>query len=251
MRKVFVLAFVLVSFGSFAHTCLVTEIRWHINTAEGLTVGVTRVVFACEDNGGGGSGTSEPGGPTGGDPPPEPELPCKWPNASACVTNLRHVVPTCTEILPYGPDSTRVSGHHDGVDLIVESGEPVYAPCDGELIISSENVARNDRGMGRQGNDCTILVSGSFGAPPKGGSSSQIVNGSIIKVTMSHLDFNWATNAGVINHQPVHKGQKIGFTDNTGSIQDLGAHLHLQYTAIVDGKEVIVDPQEVADCGRN
>lgn len=251
MRRLCVFLILCLAFlPTFARTCFVTQVHWYVSTPEGMTRGVTEIVWGCEDNGGTTTTGEDPSGPGGGEPPPDPTVPCIWPNSMSFVTDFRLVVPY-TEMFGFGPDSSRPNGRHDGIDLMVPSGTPIYAPCDGILRITRQDIPRDTRGQGLPGNEATIEPAGSMGAPPKGGSSSSIVPGSIVQVTLSHLDENWASNAGVYNNQYVRQGQLIGFTDNTGSIQNMGSHLHIQYTEIVNGQRVPVDPNEVADCSRN
>ncbi len=232
-----------------ARTCLVTQIHWHVSTPAGMTVGVTEIIWGCEDNGGGSTQGDPPSGPGGGDPPPDPSTPCIWPNATAFTTDYRLVVPY-TEMFGFGPDSTRPGGVHNGIDLMVQSGTPIYSPCDGILRITRQDIPRDSHSQGQTGNEASIEPSGSMDPPPKNGSSS-LRDGAVHQVLLAHLDENWATNAGVTNNQFVRRGQLIGYTDNTGSIQNMGPHLHITYTTIVNGKRVYVDPNEVANCVRN
>ncbi len=137
---------------------------------------------------------------------------------------------------------------HNGIDMFASSGTPIYAPCDGTLYVERQDVGRDCVGpKGSEGNWLRIQASGSWGSPPKGG-GGQVVSGSVFQVYMAHLDENWANRAGVTNEMFVRKGDLIGYSDNTGAIQGLDAHLHLQY---VDWEGTPVDPQLVADCLRN
>ncbi len=252
LKRTSLFVFVLAScLPALSRTCFLTQIHWHINTPEGMITGVTEITWGCESTGGGSTSTGgeEPGGPGGGEPPPE-EPPCQWPNSRVFVTDLHQII-DYTVMFPFGPDPTRPGGIHEGVDLMARTGTPVHAPCDGILKIGRQDIPTGYQARGSQGNVCYIQPMESF---EDVGSSQVAIPGTIINVALAHLDYGWAELAGVETVQYVVKGQLIGFSDDTGSIQGMDEHLHIQYTAYCPGQadpRKAIDPQEVTDCTRN
>lgn len=114
-----------------------------------------------------------------------------------------------------GFSDSRGNRQHQGVDIPVKSGTPVYAPADGIVITAKDTTP----------NPCGGFI--------------QINHGSLI-TKFCHLS-KWV----VSNGQQVKKGQVIGYTG--GGLNDpyhgvsTGPHLHYQ---ILDNKGLALNPQQ-------
>lgn len=108
----------------------------------------------------------------------------------------------------FGPRRSPFGGHrvqHNGIDIAVNSGSPVYATADGIVTLSGNRYA-----MGK-----TVIINHGFGIVTRYGHNSRL----LVKAG----DF-------------VQKGQQIALSGNTG--RSTGAHLHYEVWV----NDEVVDP---------
>ena len=132
------------------------------------------------------------------------------------------------------------AGSHQGIDYVLDEGDPVYAAADGEI----SSITRND------GNGLMLVLKHADGIETRYAHLSKVQIVSHLRIDGSNVKvrnvYNLVTDADHSNQTisgKVNRGQLIGFAGSTG--RATGPHLHFEVRK--DGKPVDPAPMFTSD----